>query len=140
MTIHDKSADTVEQAQSCCRRPGMLCLCQPAVHCRCDLNLCHWLIVSALIITVFFILVVFMAFAFTCEYKFTLIPFQSVINLRLMTEVTKPGPLSAPILTKTVLKSHFVSVTLPLDCVVCTGRSDTIKEYVFYTKHLVSYH
>uniref|UniRef100_A0A3Q4MRK4 Ufm1-specific protease 2 n=1 Tax=Neolamprologus brichardi TaxID=32507 RepID=A0A3Q4MRK4_NEOBR len=52
-----------------------------------------------------------------------------VINLCLMTEVTKPGPLSAPILTKTVLKSHFVNVTLPLDCVVCTGRSNTIKEY-----------
>lgn len=138
MTIHDKSAGTVEQAQSCCRRPGMLCLCQPAVHCRLEpMPLANCFSSHH---NVFLCLVVFMAFAFTCEYKFTLIPFQSVINLRLMTEVTKPGPLSAPILTKTVLKSHFVSVTLPLDCVVCTGRSDTIKEYVFYTKHLVSYH
>uniref|UniRef100_A0A3Q2WM59 Ufm1-specific protease 2 n=2 Tax=Haplochromini TaxID=319058 RepID=A0A3Q2WM59_HAPBU len=49
----------------------------------------------------------------------------SVINLRLMTEVTKPGPLSAPILTKTVLKSHFVSVTLPLDCVLVSYSNIT---------------
>uniref|UniRef100_A0A3Q0SYC9 Ufm1-specific protease 2 n=1 Tax=Amphilophus citrinellus TaxID=61819 RepID=A0A3Q0SYC9_AMPCI len=41
----------------------------------------------------------------------------SVINLRLMVEVTKPGPVSAPILIKAVQKSHFVRATLPVDCV-----------------------
>uniref|UniRef100_A0A4W6C3P3 Ufm1-specific protease 2 n=1 Tax=Lates calcarifer TaxID=8187 RepID=A0A4W6C3P3_LATCA len=42
----------------------------------------------------------------------------SVINLRLMMEVSRPGPLPAPILSKTVQKSHFLSTTLPMDCVV----------------------
>ncbi|XP_026159282.1 ufm1-specific protease 2 [Mastacembelus armatus] len=52
----------------------------------------------------------------------------SVINLHLMIEVTKPGPLSAPILSRTVQKSHFLSTTLPMDCVVSTSCSDTIKD------------
>lgn len=51
----------------------------------------------------------------------------SVINLHLMMEVTQPSPLSAPILSKTVKKSHFLAATLPIDCAVCTGCSDTIK-------------
>uniref|UniRef100_A0A7N6AYB7 Ufm1-specific protease 2 n=1 Tax=Anabas testudineus TaxID=64144 RepID=A0A7N6AYB7_ANATE len=58
-----------------------------------------------------------------CHYTF-----QSVINLQLMTEVTKPGPVSAPILSRTVQKSHFLSTALPMDCVVCTSCSDTIKD------------
>ncbi|XP_069023392.1 ufm1-specific protease 2 [Embiotoca jacksoni] len=52
----------------------------------------------------------------------------SVINLRLMMEMTKPGPLSAPILNKTVHKSHFLSTALSMDCVVCTSFNDTIKD------------
>lgn len=55
---------------------------------------------------------------------------QSVINLRLMMEATKTGPLSAPILSKTVQKSHFLSTALPIDCVVRTTCNNTIKEYV----------
>ncbi|XP_054460778.1 ufm1-specific protease 2 [Anoplopoma fimbria] len=52
----------------------------------------------------------------------------SVINLRLMMEATKKGPLSAPILSKTVTKSHFLSTTLPVDCVVLTTFNETIKD------------
>ncbi|KAF3852352.1 hypothetical protein F7725_005707 [Dissostichus mawsoni] len=52
----------------------------------------------------------------------------SVINLRLMMEATKTGPLSAPILRRTLQKSHFLSTTLPMDCVVRTTCSDTIKD------------
>uniref|UniRef100_A0A8D0D7J2 Ufm1-specific protease 2 n=1 Tax=Sander lucioperca TaxID=283035 RepID=A0A8D0D7J2_SANLU len=54
---------------------------------------------------------------------------KSVINLRLMMEATKTGPLSAPILSKTVQKSHFLSTALPIDCVVRTTCNNTIKEY-----------
>ncbi|TKS68250.1 Ufm1-specific protease 2 [Collichthys lucidus] len=53
---------------------------------------------------------------------------QNVINLRLMMEVTKTGPVSAPILSKTVQKSHFLSTTLPIDCVIRTTCDDTIKD------------
>ncbi|KAM7419322.1 hypothetical protein PAMA_016440 [Pampus argenteus] len=52
----------------------------------------------------------------------------SVINLRLMMEVTKRGPVSAPILSRTVQKSHFLSTTLPMDCVIRTSCNDTMKE------------
>ncbi|XP_029291641.1 ufm1-specific protease 2 [Cottoperca gobio] len=52
----------------------------------------------------------------------------SVINLRLMMEATKTGPLSAPILRRTVQKSHFLFTTLPMDCVVRTTCNDTIKD------------
>ncbi|XP_049427150.1 ufm1-specific protease 2 [Epinephelus fuscoguttatus] len=52
----------------------------------------------------------------------------SVINLRLMTEATRKGPLPAPILSRTVQKSHFLSTTLPMDCVVRTTSDDTIKD------------
>lgn len=52
----------------------------------------------------------------------------SVLNCHLMMEVTKPGPLSAPILSKTVKKSHFLTATLPMDCVVRTGCSDTVRD------------
>ncbi|KAM9857447.1 ufm1-specific protease 2 [Aulostomus maculatus] len=51
-----------------------------------------------------------------------------VINLRLMMEVTESGPLPAPVLHRTVQKSYFVSTTLPMDCVVRTGSTDTLKE------------
>ncbi|KAI3353156.1 hypothetical protein L3Q82_019706, partial [Scortum barcoo] len=54
----------------------------------------------------------------------------SVINLRLMMEVTKTGPLSAPVLSRTVQKSHFVSTTLPMDCVVRTTCDDKIKDAI----------
>ncbi|MEQ2281923.1 Ufm1-specific protease 2 [Ameca splendens] len=43
-----------------------------------------------------------------------------------MMEVTKPGPLTAPILTRTVQKSHFLRATLPMDCAVRSSCSDTI--------------
>ncbi|XP_028307572.1 ufm1-specific protease 2 [Gouania willdenowi] len=52
----------------------------------------------------------------------------NVLNLHLMMEVTRPGPLSAPILSKTVQKSSFISTTLLMDCVVCTSSTDTIKD------------
>ncbi|XP_028263699.1 ufm1-specific protease 2 [Parambassis ranga] len=52
----------------------------------------------------------------------------SIVNLRLMVEVTKPGPLSAPVLNKIIQKSHFLSTTLPIDCVVCTSNTDTVKD------------
>ncbi|KAF3687717.1 Ufm1-specific protease 2 [Channa argus] len=52
----------------------------------------------------------------------------SVINLHLMMEVTKPGPLSAPILSRTVQKSHFLCTALPMDCAVSTSCSDSIKD------------
>uniref|UniRef100_A0A8D3A673 Ufm1-specific protease 2 n=1 Tax=Scophthalmus maximus TaxID=52904 RepID=A0A8D3A673_SCOMX len=52
----------------------------------------------------------------------------SVISLHLMMEVTNIGPLSAPILSRTVQKSHFISTTLPMDCAVRTSGNDTIKD------------
>ncbi|XP_059205896.1 ufm1-specific protease 2 isoform X1 [Centropristis striata] len=52
----------------------------------------------------------------------------SVVNLRLMMEATKTGPLPAPILSRTAQNSHFLSTTLPMDCVVRTTSSDTIKD------------
>ncbi|KAM7394322.1 hypothetical protein PAMP_021135 [Pampus punctatissimus] len=52
----------------------------------------------------------------------------SVINFRLMMEVTKQGPVSAPILSRTVQKSHFLSTTLSMDCVIRTSCNDTMKE------------
>ncbi|XP_040891207.1 ufm1-specific protease 2 [Toxotes jaculatrix] len=52
----------------------------------------------------------------------------SVINLHLMMELTKPGPLSAPILSRTVKKSHFLSTALPIDCVIHTSCNETIKD------------
>uniref|UniRef100_A0A3Q4AVQ7 Ufm1-specific protease 2 n=1 Tax=Mola mola TaxID=94237 RepID=A0A3Q4AVQ7_MOLML len=60
-------------------------------------------------------------------------PSASVINLRLMMEVTAPGPLSVPIFGIKTQKSYFLSATLPMDCIVCTTRNDTIKEFsLFY--------
>ncbi|XP_061627714.1 ufm1-specific protease 2 isoform X1 [Phyllopteryx taeniolatus] len=50
-----------------------------------------------------------------------------VISLNLMTEVTKLGPLPAPILCRTIRKSYFLSTVLPMDCVVCISCTDTIK-------------
>ncbi|KAM9314279.1 ufm1-specific protease 2 [Pholidichthys leucotaenia] len=52
----------------------------------------------------------------------------SVINLWLMMEVTKPGPLPAPILCKTVQTSQFVNITLPVDCAVRISCKNTIKD------------
>ncbi|XP_072241138.1 ufm1-specific protease 2 [Leuresthes tenuis] len=52
----------------------------------------------------------------------------NVINLRLMMEVTKPRPLPAPVLRKTTQKSNFLTASLPMDCVVRTSSSDTIKD------------
>uniref|UniRef100_UPI0037E86DCC ufm1-specific protease 2 isoform X1 n=1 Tax=Semicossyphus pulcher TaxID=241346 RepID=UPI0037E86DCC len=52
----------------------------------------------------------------------------TAINLHLMMEVTTKGPLSAPILSRTVQKSHFLSTTLPMDCVIRTTSKDTIKD------------
>ncbi|XP_029910765.1 ufm1-specific protease 2 isoform X1 [Myripristis murdjan] len=54
------------------------------------------------------------------------IPTASVINLHLMMEVTKPGPLPALTLNRTVQKHHFLRTTLPMDCVVHTTCNDTI--------------
>ncbi|XP_071382390.1 ufm1-specific protease 2 [Centroberyx affinis] len=51
----------------------------------------------------------------------------NVINLRLMMEVTRPGPLSAPTLNRTVQKLQLLCTTLPMDCVVRTTCSDTIR-------------
>ncbi|KAF7666244.1 hypothetical protein LDENG_00112810 [Lucifuga dentata] len=51
----------------------------------------------------------------------------NIINLRLMMEVTKPGPHPVPTLCRTVQKSHFLSATLPMDCVVRISCNDTIK-------------
>uniref|UniRef100_A0A3Q3E8C4 Ufm1-specific protease 2 n=1 Tax=Labrus bergylta TaxID=56723 RepID=A0A3Q3E8C4_9LABR len=53
----------------------------------------------------------------------------SVINLRLMMEVTTKGShLSAPVLCRTAKKSHFLCTTLPMDCVVRTSSKDTTKD------------
>ncbi|KAM4594923.1 ufm1-specific protease 2 [Fundulus diaphanus] len=52
----------------------------------------------------------------------------SIINLSLMMEATKPGPLSAPILARTIQTSHFLCATLPVDCAVRSSCSDTIKD------------
>ncbi|XP_060914909.1 ufm1-specific protease 2 isoform X1 [Labrus mixtus] len=53
----------------------------------------------------------------------------SVINLRLMMEVTTKGShLSAPVLCRTAKKSHFLCTTLPMDCVVCATSKDTAKD------------
>ncbi|KAG7225835.1 hypothetical protein INR49_014356 [Caranx melampygus] len=52
---------------------------------------------------------------------------QSVINLHLMMEMTNPGPLLAPVLSRSLQNSHFLSTTLPMDCVIQTTCNDTIK-------------
>uniref|UniRef100_A0A1A8RP32 Ufm1-specific protease 2 n=1 Tax=Nothobranchius rachovii TaxID=451742 RepID=A0A1A8RP32_9TELE len=52
----------------------------------------------------------------------------NVLNLSLMMEVTRPGPLSAPVLSKTVQRSNFLSATLPIDCAVRTSCNNTIRE------------
>lgn len=53
----------------------------------------------------------------------------SVVNLRLLMEVTtKGGPLSAPVLSRTVQTSHFLSTTLPVDCVIRTTSMCTVKD------------
>lgn len=52
----------------------------------------------------------------------------TVINIRLMMEVTQPGPLQAPILCRKSQKAHFLSATLPMDCVISTTCSDTVKD------------
>ncbi|XP_068178240.1 ufm1-specific protease 2 [Antennarius striatus] len=54
-------------------------------------------------------------------------PATSVLNLSLMMEVTRPGPLPAPVLSRNVHKSHFLSTTLPIDCVIRTTCNNTIK-------------
>lgn len=51
----------------------------------------------------------------------------SVINLHLMMEMTNPGPVLAPVLSRNLQNSHFLSTTLPMDCVVQTRCNDTIK-------------
>nr|XP_057942186.1 ufm1-specific protease 2 [Doryrhamphus excisus] len=51
-----------------------------------------------------------------------------VINLNLMMDVTKPGPLPAPVLCRTIQESHFLSATLPVDCVISISSTDTIKD------------
>lgn len=45
-----------------------------------------------------------------------------------MMEATKPGPLPLPTFCRTTQTSHFVSTTLPMDCIVCVNASDTIKD------------
>ncbi|CAK6958496.1 ufm1-specific protease 2 [Scomber scombrus] len=52
----------------------------------------------------------------------------NVINLHLMMDMTTRGPASAPILSRTAQNSHFLSTTLPMDCVVRTSYSDTTKK------------
>lgn len=71
-----------------------------------------------------------------CVSVCMLMHIQSVVNLRLMMEMTKQGPVSAPILSRTVQKSHFVSTSLPMDCVVHTNCNDTMKEYVSTLKEI----
>lgn len=51
----------------------------------------------------------------------------NVLNFDLMVELTKPGPLSVPILNKTMKKSLFLAATLPIDCIVCTNSGDTVR-------------
>ncbi|XP_061839970.1 ufm1-specific protease 2 [Nerophis lumbriciformis] len=51
-----------------------------------------------------------------------------LIILNLMMDVTKPGPHPAPVLCRTLQKAHFLSTTLPLDCVVCISPADSIKD------------
>lgn len=53
---------------------------------------------------------------------------QTVIDIRLMMEVTQPGPLPAPIICKKYQKAHFLSTTLPMDCVVSPASDDSIKQ------------
>lgn len=52
---------------------------------------------------------------------------QSVINLRLMVDLTAPGPAVAPVLSIKTQKSLFLSATLPMDCVVRTTANDTVE-------------
>uniref|UniRef100_A0A8C6U2J8 Ufm1-specific protease 2 n=1 Tax=Neogobius melanostomus TaxID=47308 RepID=A0A8C6U2J8_9GOBI len=55
----------------------------------------------------------------------------TVINLRLMMEVTRAADLhspSLPVFARMVQTSHFVSTTLLMDCVVCVSISDTIQD------------
>ncbi|XP_077460543.1 ufm1-specific protease 2 [Stigmatopora argus] len=51
-----------------------------------------------------------------------------VISLHLMMEATKLGPLPAPILCRTIQKSHFLSATLPIDCAIYIHPTKTIKD------------
>ncbi|KAM4604465.1 ufm1-specific protease 2 [Polymixia lowei] len=51
----------------------------------------------------------------------------TVVNLCLLMEVTKPGPLSAPTLNRTVKKCQFLQTTLPMDCVVHATCDKTIR-------------
>ncbi|KAM3623345.1 uncharacterized protein V6R79_009987 [Siganus canaliculatus] len=57
-------------------------------------------------------------------------PAVRVINLRLMMEVTRTDTFSAPVLSRTVQKSHFLSTTLPIDCAIRTTSNDTVKDAV----------
>ncbi|CAL8332824.1 unnamed protein product [Lota lota] len=43
---------------------------------------------------------------------------ESVINLCLMKEVSRPGPLPVPTLTRTLQSGHVLHTTLPMDCVI----------------------
>lgn len=52
---------------------------------------------------------------------------QSIINLQLMMDLTTPGPAVAPVLSIKTQKSHFLSATLPMDCVICTASDDTVR-------------
>lgn len=52
---------------------------------------------------------------------------QSVVNLQLMMDLTTPGPAVAPVLSIKTQKSHFLSATLPMDCVIRTTGNDTVK-------------
>lgn len=59
----------------------------------------------------------------TCVYKI-----QTVVDVRLMMEVTQPGPLPTPVLCKKTQKAHFLSATLPMDCVVSPTCNDSVKQ------------
>lgn len=65
---------------------------------------------------------------------------QSVINLQLLMDLTTPGPVVAPVLSIKTKKSHFLSAALPMDCVIHTTSSDTVKEYVRFLFFLNHFH
>uniref|UniRef100_A0A3B3VK71 Ufm1-specific protease 2 n=1 Tax=Poecilia latipinna TaxID=48699 RepID=A0A3B3VK71_9TELE len=52
-------------------------------------------------------------------------PFEDIFQF---IQTRTPGPASAPILTRTVQKSHLLCATLPMDCAVWSSWSDTIKD------------
>ncbi|XP_008315103.1 ufm1-specific protease 2 [Cynoglossus semilaevis] len=52
----------------------------------------------------------------------------NVIHLNLMMEMTNPGPLPAPVLTRRIQKSHFLSMSLSMDCAVHISSNDTIRD------------